>query len=125
MAARGHREIFAKDVDWLTSSSGIKYAKIFMGAENSKSPMVSIVDFPPGVELSPHTHSSDYLEYVISGDITVGKIRYVEGDIRVVKGGTGYGPLQVGDQGCKAMIVFSDGSAHAVENLPRPRTQAR
>ena len=52
-------------------------------------------------------------EVVLEGELTVGKIRLVKGDVRVMKGGVGYGPLTSGPEGCRVLTIFdrTDGSA--------------
>jgi hypothetical protein len=49
----------------------------------------------------------------------VGKTTFHKGDVRLVKGGTGYGPIKVGTEGCTVLIVFEDGSRSMTEPLPR------
>ena len=71
-----------------------------------------------------HTHDTTYFEYIIEGQQTVGKKRFGTGDVRLVHGGTGYGPIAVGSEGCTVLIVFADGSRAITELLPRNKTAA-
>ena len=90
---------------------GIRTSHFVVGDEESKaSPNVFISDWPPNTEADPHTHAVDYFEYVISGTQRVGKQWFKAGDIRIVRGGTNYGPLVSGPEGCRVMVMFA-GSA--------------
>ena len=90
---------------------GIRTSHFVVGDEESKtSPHVFISDWPPNAEADPHTHAVDYFEYVISGTQRVGKKWFKAGDIRIARGGTYYGPLVAGPEGCRVMVMFA-GSA--------------
>ena len=90
---------------------GIRTSHFVAGDEdNAAAPHVFISDWPPNVEASPHSHAVDYFEFVISGTQRVGKKWYKAGDIRIVTGGTNYGPLVSGPEGCRVMVMFA-GSA--------------
>jgi anti-sigma factor ChrR (cupin superfamily) len=120
MSALGHRDLFAADLNWLDGTSeGIKYALLRLDETDQASPTVILSKFAPGAAVSPHTHNSNYLEYIIEGEQAVGKVTYRAGDIRIVRGGTGYGPIKVGPHGCTVLIVFQDGRGIGVELLPR------
>ncbi len=120
MPARGHRDVFAKDISWGDgSSAGIKYARFLMEEGNGASPLIILSKFAPGEIVEPHTHASNYFEYVIEGQQTVGKVTFGPGDIRLVKGGTGYGPITVGPEGCSVLIVFQEATGAMMESLPR------
>lgn len=117
---RRHRDIAASEIEWREGSDpGIKFALYRTDEENASSPAVVLSTFLAGTMVEPHTHVSNYVEYIIEGEQTVGKTRFGAGDIRIVKGGTGYGPILVGPEGCKVMIVFEDASAAAMVALPR------
>lgn len=118
---RGHRDLFAGDVEWRLSPEGIRSAMVSMSESEPSAPMLFVVEFPAGYRLDPHTHGCDYMEYVVEGSVRVGKIDYGPGDIRLVRKGTGYGPLVFGDDGCKVILVFRDGSNFAPEWLPRQK----
>ena len=111
MPKKGHRDIFAADMDWQPGSgAGIDYVRFLMDEADNSSPLLVLSRFQPGEVVEPHTHASNYLEYVIEGEQTVGKTTFRKGDIRIVAGGTGYGPITVGPEGCVALIVFQNAS---------------
>lgn len=107
MAGKSHRDVFAKDIAWgKGTSDGIQYARFLMDEEDTSSPLIILSKFEPGEVVEPHTHATNYFEYVIEGQQTVGKVTFGAGDIRLVKGGTGYGPITIGPEGCTVLIVF-------------------
>ena len=111
MAGRGHRDIFASDIVWgKGTGDGIEYAGFMMDEEDPSSPRIILTKFAPGEVVEPHTHGTNYFEYVISGEQTVGKTLFGPGDIRFAKAGAGYGPITIGPQGCTVVIVFQDGT---------------
>ena len=120
MSSKGHRDIPAADVEWRQGSdNGIRYARFPLDESNPRAPNVILTTFGPGVEVPPHTHACNYFEYIIEGEQTVGKSTFRKGDVRLVNGGTGYGPIKVGPEGCTVLIVFEDGSRSMTEALPR------
>jgi len=120
MASRGHRDIFAADVEWRGSNTpGVSYARFQMDLDNPASPSIILSRFAPDTKIAAHTHDSNYFEYIIAGEQTVGKVKFGPGDVRIVKGGTGYGPITVGPQGCTVLIVFEDASRAMTHELPR------
>jgi len=122
MAARGHQDIFASDMKWSPGSAdGIEYVLFRTDDTKPNAPMIILTKFEPGAAVGPHTHNSNYFEYIIEGEQTVGKVTFRAGDVRLVTGGTGYGPITIGPQGCTVMIVFEDGSGAAMETLPRKK----
>jgi len=125
MSGRNHRSIFAADVEWRRGSdAGIHYARFCMDETNPSAPTMILAKFEPGVRVHAHTHSSNYFEYILEGEQAVGKRLFRKGDIRLVKGGTGYGPIVVGPDGCTVLIVFEDGSRSVTETLPRKKVTA-
>lgn len=119
MSGRNHRDIFAKDVEWGSARDGmISYATFVMDPDDSHAPHVLISKFAPGTRIPPHTHGSNYFEYVMAGGQMVGKQHYGVGDVRLVKAGTGYGPIVVDAEGLTALIVFQDGSGSMTQWLP-------
>ena len=125
MSSQLHRSIFAANVDWREGSeSGIQYARFRMDETNPTSPTMILSKFEPGVRVQAHTHDSNYFEYIIEGEQQVGKQTFAKGDMRVVKGGTGYGPIVIGPDGCTVLIVFEDGSRSMMETLPRKKMTA-
>lgn len=120
MAGRGHRDIAAADIEWREGTEpGIRYARFRMDEEDAASPGIILSDFAPGAEVPAHTHDTNYFEYILSGEQSVGKALFRAGDVRLVKAGTGYGPIRVGAEGCTVMIVFQDGSRSMTVPMPR------
>ena len=104
---------------WEERPGGIRKAIFTVGDEGDLSaPMVVKVVFPPNTTVSAHTHESDYAEIVLEGSQVVGRRHYVAGDVRIVRGGTVYGPLAAGPDGATVLIVFRDGRKDV--RLPRP-----
>jgi anti-sigma factor ChrR (cupin superfamily) len=123
MAGRGHRDIFAKDIEWGQGSGpGVQYARFLMDEGDHTSPLVILTNFAPGEVVEPHTHGTNYFEYVVSGEQTVGKTRFGPGDVRFAKAGTGYGPIVIGPEGCSVVIVFQD--ATGANTIPLGKAKA-
>src|SRR3546814_5161824 len=124
MAGRGHRDICAGDIAWSEGESpGIRYARVPLEEGNGTAPMVILSRFEPGETVGAHTHDTNYFEYVIEGEQTVGKIAFGKGDVRLVKAGTGYGPIVIGPEGCTVLIVFQE-AARAM-TIPKGQHSAR
>ena len=124
MSGREHRDIRAAEVEWRDGSGdGIRYARFPLDESNPHAPNVILTTFGPGAEVPPHTHDSNYFEYIIEGEQSVGKVTFGKGDVRLVKRGTGYGPIKVGPQGCTVLIVFEDGAGSMMEMLPRRKKE--
>jgi anti-sigma factor ChrR (cupin superfamily) len=125
MAARGHRDIFADDIEWNRGTSDrIRYARFLMDEDDISSPLVILTKFGPGEVVEPHTHGTNYFEYVIEGEQTVGKTKFGPGDVRFAKAGTGYGPIQIGPEGCSVLIVFQEAPGANTIPLGRARKLA-
>lgn len=122
MAGKTHQDIFAKDMEWRDGSAeGIKYTRFPLNPDKNDAPVIIMTKFAPGAVVAPHTHDCSYFEYVIEGEQTVGKVTFAAGDVRMVKGGFGYGPITMGKDGCTVLIVFEDGSRSTWEALPRKK----
>ena len=120
MSGRGHQDIFAKDIAWAPGQDpGVTYARFLLEQGSPTSPMVILSRFEPGARVGAHTHDTNYFEYIIEGEQTVGKTTFGKGDVRLVTSGTGYGPIVVGPHGCTVLIVFQE-AANAV-TVPMPR----
>lgn len=126
MAGRGHKDIFAKDIEWgRGTSDGIQYARFLLDEENAaQSPMVILSKFEPGAEVEPHTHGCNYFEYIIEGSQMVGKTNFEKGDVRWAAGGTGYGPIKVGPEGCTVLIVFQEAQGGMTIPLGKAKQKA-
>jgi len=119
VSGTGHQHIFASDIAWRDGSDGVQYAAFATDAENPSAPLIVLSKFEPGSSVAPHTHAANYFEYIIEGEQTVGKVTFRAGDVRMVEGGTGYGPIRVGPQGCTVLIMFQSASGAMTEMLPR------
>ena len=109
MSGRTHQDIFAKDIEWGEGSDpGIQYTRFLLEEGNPKGPMIVMSKFEPGTRVPPHTHPTNYFEYIIEGEQTVGKVTFSKGDVRLVTANTGYGPITVGPEGCFVIIVFQE-----------------
>ncbi len=107
MGGRGHRDYFAETMAWAPGTEpGIEYARFLMDEDDTGSPLVVLSRFEPGVVVEPHTHATNYFEYVVSGEQTVGKTTFRAGDVRFAKAGFGYGPIVIGPEGCTVGSVF-------------------
>lgn len=122
MAGRGHRDIFAADIQWnAAGATGSQYARFLMDEDDTSSPLVIMTKFQPGAVVQPHTHGANYFEYIVDGEQTVGKTIFRKGDVRFAKAGTGYGPIKIGAEGCTVMIVFQHATGANVIPLGRAK----
>jgi len=122
MAGRGHRDFFADQIDWMPGTDpGVTYTRFLLEEGNARSPMVILSRFEPGSRVGPHTHGTNYCEYIIEGSQTVGKSEFNKGDVRLVTGGTGYGPIEVGPDGCTVLIVFQEAAGSMMQPLGKNR----
>jgi anti-sigma factor ChrR (cupin superfamily) len=95
-----------------------------MDEDDTSSPLVILTKFSPGEVVDPHTHGTNYFEYVVEGEQTVGKTRFGAGDVRFAKAGTGYGPIVIGPQGCTVVIVFQEATGANTIPLGKARQAA-
>jgi len=111
MRARdGHQYFFEKDRDWRQAAEGVRYTAFMTDTQDRSRPLNVLSEYPPNHRVEPHTHDSDYTEVVLEGELTVGKMQLVKGDVRVMKGGVGYGPLVSGPHGCRVLTIFDRAS---------------
>jgi anti-sigma factor ChrR (cupin superfamily) len=111
MPERKHRNVFASEIVWgRGTQDGVQYARLLMDEQDSSSPLIVLAKFEPGVKVDAHTHDTNYFEYVIEGEQTVGKLTFRAGDLRFANAGTGYGPITIGSHGCTVLIVFQQAS---------------
>ena len=103
------------------SCAASSYARFLMDEDDTISPLVILTKFEPGEVVDPHTHGTNYFEYVVEGEQTVGKTRFGPGDVRFAKAGTGYGPIVVGPEGCTVVIVFQE--ATGANTIPLGKAQ--
>lgn len=102
-------------------ASGVEahFYRIALDDTDETAPLVTNLRFPPGWTTPAHTHTDDYTEIILAGQMTVGRTTYGPGDIRVAHGGTGYGPLTAGPDGCHALVIFKSGDGLAKPLRPR------
>ena len=93
--------------------NGIQMGWLQIGPEGSDAPVIGYSKWPPGRTVPPHTHSSDYVEIILEGSQRIGKTWHKAGDVRMVKAGTGYGPLTAGPEGVTFLVVFATGDHYA------------
>jgi len=88
-------------------ANGIKSSQFKIGDDDDEqAPVVLIGTWPPGATVGPHSHVSDYAEIIIAGSQQVTRRWHHAGDVRIVKGGTTYGPLVAGPEGVTVLIIF-------------------
>jgi len=120
MTGRGHQDFFADDIVWADGlEDGVSYARFRLDDSDADAPVAILSRFDPGARVPAHTHDTNYFEYIIEGEQTVGKTRFCAGDVRLVRAGTGYGPIVVGPDGCKVLILFQNGSRAMTVPMPR------
>lgn len=74
MPRKSHRDIFAKDITWgRGGSDGIQYARFLMDEDDKSSPLIILSKFEAGEVVEPHTHGTNYFEYVIEGRHSLGQ----------------------------------------------------
>ncbi|NML91975.1 hypothetical protein HHL26_23535 [Sphingobium sp. TB-6] len=122
MATMKHKDIFARDIEWIAGDEGVRFAQFLLDPNDAEeSPAVILAKFEPGEEIHPHTHACNYLEYIVQGSQKVGKINFEAGDVRWAAAGTGYGPIKIGLEGCTVLIVFETASKSAPILLGKAR----
>jgi hypothetical protein len=107
--AKGHGELQVRFQD-VAKENPIDHtliARVLLGDPDSPSASnVFWIRFTPGHHTEPHSHASDYCEVILEGSLRVGKKWLGPGDVRIVKAGTGYGPLEAGPEGVTALVIF-------------------
>ena len=111
------------ELGWQPTKSGGRSSRLLVG-DADDAPMVMMVRFPPGAVVQPHTHDTDYCEMILEGEQTIGKHTHGAGTVRVVKAGTGYGPITCGPEGAVALFFFRDHRAQPAVPLPRQSAAA-
>ena len=96
---------------WQEQPNGCTLSRVFMDLEHESGAAVTHISFPPECRVEAHTHDGDYFEVILEGSQCVGRTWHHPGDVRVVKAGTGYGPLVSGPEGCRVLVIYPDGWA--------------
>ncbi|MCP3732798.1 hypothetical protein M9978_20470 [Sphingomonas sp. MG17] len=126
MAGRGHKDIFARDIEWTRAGDGVRYAGFPLDPDDAGAgPLMVLAQFAPGEVVDPHTHDCNYIEYITQGSQMVGKIDFAAGDVRWASAGTGYGPIKVGPEGCTVLIVFQNGAKSPPMMLGKAKQTAK
>jgi quercetin dioxygenase-like cupin family protein len=95
--------------DWVeVPEFKLRYKPIPFGAEGQETTAL-MVRYDPGSEVPVHHHPSDYCSLVVDGSIEITRKVHEVGSVRIVKAGTAYGPLKVGESGCTVIDVFAAG----------------
>lgn len=107
-APKGQRRAHLDDPGWVTPAGGQGRFAAFPLGDGDDDPMVVVVEYAPGVRIGVHSHGSDYWSLVTKGSVEVTRRVELPGSIRLVRAGTAYGPLVVGDEGATVVEVFAD-----------------
>jgi hypothetical protein len=95
------------ELGWIEFAGGIRSSKFVLGdTEDPDAPVVFNSYFPPGSRVEPHHHACDYAEIILEGSQEVTRRMHHAGDVRVVSGGRGYGPLIAGPEGVHVIVIF-------------------
>jgi mannose-6-phosphate isomerase-like protein (cupin superfamily) len=115
-AMKAFLELSPDMFDWQETPIG-RYAVWYLSWDDDESdvPIFAISEFNPGAVVQPHHHESDYVSYVVEGSLSVTRRQHVAGEVRFVRAGTVYGPIEIGAEGATVIEVFTRGSG----SLPR------
>jgi hypothetical protein len=105
---------------------GLKSSFWFIG-DDEDGPMVVFIDIPPNTtgRLTPaHSHASDQVRIIVSGDFKIGNDWYRAGDVRFQEAGKIYGPEMTGPEGSRQILVFSNRSGVVADYLGQEREPA-
>ena len=114
------RKKFQRSTSWqelghIEYSNGIVASQYTLGDDDDlTAPIIIRGTFPPGCVVAPHSHECDYTEIILEGSERVGRRWHKAGDIRIVKGGTHYGPLVAGPEGLTKLVIFRDGRRRTI-----------
>ena len=104
---------FAIDTSWdglgwmEFPGTGIRSSKFVLGdPDDPDAPVVFNSYFPPGSRVEAHHHACDYAEIILEGSQEVTRRMHHAGDVRIVGGGRGYGPLIAGPEGVHVIVIF-------------------
>jgi hypothetical protein len=95
------------DLGWTEYEGGVRTSSFILGDPNDPdAPVVFKTYFPPGCRVNAHHHTTDYAEIILEGSQQVTGKWHTAGDVRVVHGGIGYGPLIAGPEGVHVVVIF-------------------
>jgi hypothetical protein len=112
MAKVGKLRTFAKDTNWeelgwQEYDNGARVASFILGdPADPDAPVIFTGVYPPGSRTEAHHHVNDYAEILLEGSQQITNKWHHAGDVRIVKAGTGYGPLIAGPEGCRTLVIF-------------------
>jgi hypothetical protein len=108
----------APHAGWNVSPRGLKWSLLDFGpGHDEHRPAVLVVQYAASCKIRPHYHGCDYISVMVEGSMTVGGKAHEVGSIRIVKAGTGYGPLVAGPDGCTVLDIFADRTGVMESNL--------
>ena len=111
-AKLGNLRAFAKDTNWeelgwQEYDNGARVASFILGdPDDPDAPVIFTGVYPPGSRTAAHHHVNDYAEILLEGSQQITNKWRHAGDVRIVKAGTGYGPLIAGPEGCRTLVIF-------------------
>ena len=92
---------------WTDYEGGARTSQFVLGdPDDPNAPVIFRGLFPAGYRVEPHHHVTDYAEILLEGSQQITNHWHRAGDVRIVKAGTGYGPLITGPEGCETIVVF-------------------
>ncbi len=95
--------------DWVeVPELRLRYKSLPFGIEGDETRAV-LVRYDPGSEVPVHHHPTDYCSLVVEGSVEVTRKLHEVGSVRIVKAGTAYGPLKIGESGCTVIDIFAAG----------------
>jgi hypothetical protein len=109
-----------------------------LGPDDPSTPLIALLDMPPGRVIARHAHQCERFEMVVRGSLDVGDRMLHPGDVMTAAPGEFYGPKVAGPEGCTTVEVFSkqvgvageilyeltDGSQVGVDHLAGERPPA-
>ena len=104
-----------EELDTIEMPGGALVTRYSVGVpENETAPTVFRATYPPHSVVAPHKHESDYTEIILEGSQQITRRWHHAGDIRIVQGGTVYGPLIAGPEGVTVLVFFTDNRWQAI-----------
>ena len=111
ISSGGHRPLdtvvhWSSSAAWEDDSLGWEYSGRVRTAffdigdpDGQQRPVVMLAEYPAGVTVATHWHSTDYVSIVVGGFLTVTGKGHLPGAVRRVAAGTAYGPIVAGPDG--------------------------
>ncbi|HKD69513.1 MAG TPA: cupin domain-containing protein [Candidatus Binataceae bacterium] len=69
--------------------------------------MLRVVEYAPRWVVEPHSHAASEVIYILDGEVSIGKDRFVTGDAVHIEPNTVYGPLVAGPDGVRFVLMFT------------------